>query len=62
MALSIPAERLGDISLRRTGIGQGVLDQLRTAGATLDLGLRLSGWLQAPTLEPDASNALALVR
>lgn len=62
MGLSIPAERLGDVSLRRTGIGQSVLDQLRAAGGSLDLGLRLSGWLQAPTLEPDASNAVALAR
>ncbi len=62
MGLSIPAERLGSVSLRRTGIGQSVLEQLRAAGGSLDLGLRLSGWLQAPTLEPDASNAVALAR
>jgi hypothetical protein len=62
LALSIPADRLGSISLRRTGIGQSVLEQLRSAGGSLDLGLKLSGWLQAPTLEPDASNAVALAR
>jgi hypothetical protein len=62
MGLSIPARRLGNVSLRRTGIGQSVLEQLRAGGGSLDLGLRLSGWLQAPTLEPDASNAVALAR
>jgi hypothetical protein len=60
MAVTIPSDRLDGVSLRRTGIGQGVLDQLRSAGGSLDLGLRLSGWIQAPTLEPDASNTLAL--
>jgi hypothetical protein len=39
-----------------------VLDRLRAAGGSLDLGLRLTGWLQAPTLEPDASNAVAMRR
>ena len=60
MAVTIPSDHLDRVSLRRTGIGQGVLDQLRSAGGSLDLGLRLSGWIQAPTLEPDASNTLAL--
>jgi hypothetical protein len=60
MGLSIPSQHLQDVSLRRTGIAQSVLDQLRAAGGSLDIGLRLSGWLQAPTLEPDASNAVAL--
>jgi hypothetical protein len=62
LGLSIPPERLRDVSLRRTGIGQTVLEQLRAAGGSLDLGLRLSGWLQAPTLEPDASHAVAQAR
>jgi hypothetical protein len=62
MGVSIPSRRLGDVSLRRTGIGQSVLERLRAAGGSLDLGLRLSGWLQAPSLEPDASNAVALAR
>ena len=59
VGLSIPPEHLEDVSLRRTGVGQGVLDRLRAAGSSLDLGLRLSGWLQAPTLEPDASQTAA---
>jgi len=62
VGVSIPPERLGSVSLRRTGIAQSVLDQLRRAGGTLDLGLRLSGWLQAPTLEPDATSAVASAR
>ncbi len=61
MGVSIPPQRLAGVSLRRTGIAQSVLDRLRAAGGSLDLGLRLGGWLQAPTLEPDASQALALV-
>jgi hypothetical protein len=60
LAVSIPPERLEGISLRRTGVGQGVLDRLIAAGGTLDLGLRLSGRIQAPTLEPDASSAVAV--
>jgi len=60
VGLSIPPGRLSEVSLRRTGIGQTVLDQLASAGSSLDLGLRLSGSLTAPVLEPDASNALAL--
>lgn len=62
VGLSIPPERLSEVSLRRTGIGQTVLDQLASAGSSLDLGLRLSGTLTAPVVEPDASNALALAR
>lgn len=62
MSVSIPTERLGSVSLRRTGIAQSVLEQLQRAGGSLDLGLRLSGWLQAPTLEPDASQAVASAR
>ncbi len=62
VGLSIPPGRLGDVSLRRTGIGQSVLDQLRAVGSPLDLGLQVSGPIDAPTLEPDASHAVVLVR
>ena len=62
VALSIPPDRLELVSLRRTGIGQSVLDHLAAAGSSLDLGLRMSGVLGAPQLEPDASNAVALRR
>ena len=62
LGLSIPPERLSAVSLRRTGIGQSVLDHLSAAGSSLDLGLRMSGVLAAPQLEPDASNAVALAR
>jgi hypothetical protein len=62
LGLTIPPERLRGLSLRRTGIGQSVLDRLRAAGGSLELGLRLTGWLQAPTLEPDASHEVAQVR
>ncbi|MDX1493374.1 MAG: AsmA-like C-terminal region-containing protein [Longimicrobiales bacterium] len=54
MALSIPADRLEAVSLRRTGVAQSVLDQLRESGSSLDLGIRISGTLAGPTLEPDA--------
>jgi hypothetical protein len=60
VALSLPADQLTLVSLRRTGIGPGVLQQLRTAGQALDLGLHMSGPLAAPTLEPDATRAVAL--
>lgn len=62
MGLSIPPDRLGTVSLRRTGIGQSVLDHLSAAGSSLDLGLRMSGVLATPQVEPDASNAVALDR
>jgi len=62
LALSIPPERLEGVSLRRTGVGQGVLERLRTAHGTLELGLRLEGRIQAPTLEPDASSSVAVAR
>ena len=62
VAISIPPDRLELVSLRRTGIGQSVLDHLAAAGSSLDLGLRMSGVLGAPQLEPDASNAVALRR
>jgi hypothetical protein len=58
VGLSIPPERLASISLRRTGIGQSVLDHLRAAGGSLNLGLRMSGVLWAPVLEPDASSSV----
>lgn len=54
MALSIPADQLEAVSLRRTGIAQSVLDQLKDSDSSLDLGIRISGTLQGPTLEPDA--------
>ncbi|NNF13398.1 MAG: AsmA family protein [Gemmatimonadetes bacterium] len=54
MALSIPASQLEAVSLRRTGVAQTVLDQLRASGSALDLGIRISGTLEGPTLEPDA--------
>jgi hypothetical protein len=62
IALSIPPRQLPAVSLRRTGIGPSVVEQLRAAGRPLDLGLHLSGPLGAPSLEPDATNAVALVR
>jgi hypothetical protein len=62
LGLSIPPDRLGTVSLRRTGIGQSVLDQLAAAGTPLELGLRMSGPLATPQVEPDASNAVALAR
>jgi hypothetical protein len=62
LGLSIPPDRLETVSLRRTGIGQSVLDQLAAAGRPLDLGLRMSGALRAPVIEPDASNAAASAR
>lgn len=54
MALSIPPDRLQAISLRRTGVAQTVLDRLTESESPLDLGIRISGTLQGPTLEPDA--------
>lgn len=62
VGLSIPPARLQEVSLRRTGIGQSVLDQLRAVGSPLDLGLQVSGPIYAPTLEPDASHAVVLAR
>lgn len=60
MALSIPAHQLEAVSLRRTGVAQTVLDQLRASASALDLGIRISGTLQGPTLEPDALAAAEL--
>lgn len=54
MALSIPPDQLQAVSLRRTGVAETVLDRLREAGSSLDLGIRVSGTLAGPTLEPDA--------
>ena len=62
LGLTIPPQQLQDVSLHKMGIGPSVLERLRVAGGSLDLGLRLSGWLQAPTLEPDASQAVARAR
>lgn len=54
MALSIPADQLEAVSLRRTGVAQTVLDRLEETHSALDLGIRVSGTLEGPTLEPDA--------
>lgn len=62
VALSLPAEQLDVVSLRRTGIGPGVVAQLRASGRALDLGLKMSGPLASPSLQPDADNAVALAR
>jgi hypothetical protein len=62
VGISIPPEYLDRVSLQRTGIGQGVLEHLRASGSSLDLGLRMSGVLWAPSVEPDASSALASAR
>jgi hypothetical protein len=60
MALAVPSEQLDHLSLRRTGVGAGVLEQLKTSGRPLDLGLHLGGFVGAPTLEPNAANAVEL--
>jgi hypothetical protein len=62
VALSVPADQLQGVSLRRTGIGPTVIEQLRIAGRPLDLGFRVSGPIEAPSLEPDAANAVVLAR
>jgi hypothetical protein len=62
LAVSVPPQRLDAVSLRRTGLGRSVVDQLRIANRPLELGLHLSGPLGAPTLEPNAANAIALAR
>lgn len=62
LGLSIPAAELGGLSLRRTGIGSDVLDGLRADGTPLEIGLRLSGPLAGPTVEPDASVATSGAR
>jgi hypothetical protein len=60
MALAVPSDQLDRLSLRRTGIGAGVLEQLKRSGRPLSLGLHLSGFVGAPTLEPNAANAVEL--
>jgi len=60
MALAVPSEQFDHLSLRRTGVGASVLEQLKSSGRPLDLGLHLSGFLSAPTLEPNAANAVEL--
>jgi hypothetical protein len=62
VAISIPVAHLGNVSLRQTGIGPSVVQQLRASGWPLDLGMRMSGFLSAPTLEPDGANAVELAR
>jgi hypothetical protein len=60
MAVAVPSEQLDHLSLRRTGVGAGVLEQLKSSGQPLDLGLHLAGFVGAPTLEPNAANAVEL--
>jgi hypothetical protein len=60
MALAVPSDQLDQLSLRRTGVGAGVLEELKTSGRPLDLGLHVSGFLSAPTVEPNAANAVEL--
>jgi hypothetical protein len=55
LGLTIPPSELGKVSLRRTGVGSEVLDRLQAAGSPLELGLRASGPIAGPTLEPDGS-------
>jgi hypothetical protein len=62
MALLVPASQLHNVSLRRTGVGASVVEHLRDADRPLDLGLHLSGALTAPTLEPNAADAVELAR
>ncbi|MGE0158546.1 MAG: AsmA family protein [Gemmatimonadales bacterium] len=62
MALAVPVDQLGNVSLRRTGIGASVVEQLRRSERPLDLGLHVSGPLGAPTLEPNGANAVELAR
>jgi hypothetical protein len=62
MALLVPASQLHNVSLRRTGVGASVVEQLRDADRPLDLGLHVSGFLGAPTLEPNAADAVELAR
>jgi hypothetical protein len=52
--VTIPPERLGDLSLRRTGVSSSVVEGLRRAGDGLSLGFRVGGRVAAPLLEPDA--------
>jgi hypothetical protein len=62
LSLSIPADELASISLRRTGMSSAVVSRLREAGSPLQLGLRLGGSVLQPTLEPDgrfASTAMS---
>ena len=54
MGLTIPAARLGSVSLRRTGVAQSMIERLRITDTPLDLGVRVSGTLGGPVLEPDA--------
>jgi hypothetical protein len=62
MSIAVPPEQLDQLSLRRTGVGSSVLEQLKSSGRPLDLGLHVSGFLSAPTLEPNAANTVELAR
>ena len=52
--VTIPPERLGDLSLRRTGVSSSVVQGLQRSGDGLSLGFRVGGRVAAPLLEPDA--------
>ena len=62
LGLTIPPEELRNISLRRTGVASEVLSRLESAGSPLELGLRATGPLAGPTLEPDGSVAFTRVQ
>jgi hypothetical protein len=62
LGLTIPPEELRNISLRRTGVASEVLSRLESAGSPLELGVRATGPLEGPTLEPDGSVAFTRVR
>jgi hypothetical protein len=53
LGLSIPAEELGLVSLRRTGIAPVVVSRLQKVGTPIQLGLHLRGSFADPILEPD---------
>ncbi|HET9948472.1 MAG TPA: hypothetical protein VFQ22_06100, partial [Longimicrobiales bacterium] len=57
VGLRLPAEQLGGVSLRRTGVSPETIARLRSEGSSLAIGLELSGPLGDPVLEPDASHA-----
>lgn len=57
LGVSIPAEELASVSLRRTGIAASVVSRLVQAGSPVQLGLHLRGSLDRPVLEPDGGVA-----
>lgn len=62
LGLIIPPDELRNISLRRTGVGSEVLERLESADSPLELGLRATGPLGGPTLEPGGSVAFTRVQ